>query len=82
MPDLRRLAKAWRRDHREAGAEEVVALAESLWNAESRDERMLGLEILRLYPEIVADLERCRFGRWRADIDNWPPRPCRGCSAP
>ena len=71
VPDLRRLAKRWRRGHREAAPDEILALVESLWDGESRDERALGLEILFLYPLIVADLKRRHFDRWRADIDNW-----------
>lgn len=70
-PDNRRLARAWRRDHPEANPDLVFALVESLWNGESRDERILGLEILFLHPEIVNGLSRDVFDRWRLDIDNW-----------
>mgnify|MGYP001811847868 CR=1 FL=1 len=70
-PHLRQLAKSWHRANRQAAPDEVLALVESLWDGESRDERVLGLMILWLHPEIVAGLERARFDRWRADIDNW-----------
>lgn len=70
-PDNRRLAREWRKTHRETDPESVLALVESLWNAESRDERMVGLEILHLHLGIVRDLGRDRFDRWRAGIDNW-----------
>ncbi|MDP2469610.1 MAG: DNA alkylation repair protein [Candidatus Palauibacterales bacterium] len=70
-PENRRLANKWNRAHRDAAPREVLALVESLWKAESRDERMLGLEILRLRPHVVCDLDRERFDRWRKDIDNW-----------
>jgi len=70
-PDNRRLARAWRRAHRETDPELVLSLVESLWSAESRDERALGLEILYLHPDIVRDLAPARFDRWRQDIDNW-----------
>ena len=33
--------------------------------------RALGLEILRLHPDIVRNMERDHFDRWRLDIDNW-----------
>jgi len=70
-PDNRRLARTWRRAHRETDPELVLSLVESLWNAESRDERALGLEILYLHPDIVRGLAPARFDRWRLDIDNW-----------
>jgi len=70
-PENRRLAHSWHRAHRDTASRDVLELVESLWNAESRDERMLGLEILRLHPDIVRDLDRQRLDRWRRDIDNW-----------
>ena len=70
-PDNRRLAREWRRAHRDVDQAVVLSLVEVLWNAESRDERALGLEILNLHPNLVRDLEVARFDRWRLDIDNW-----------
>lgn len=70
-PDNRRLARSWARAHRDADPEPVLSLVESLWNGESRDERMLGLEILFLCPGIANGLSRDVFDRWRGDIDNW-----------
>ena len=70
-PDSRRLARAWRRANRGVEPQLTRSLVESLWNGESRDERVLGLEILYLQPVIVRDLGRDRFDRWRLDIDNW-----------
>lgn len=70
-PDNRRLARSWARAHRDAEPERVLALVESLWAAESRDERMLGLEILYLHTEIANGLSHDAFDRWRPDIDNW-----------
>jgi len=70
-PDNRRLAREWSRAHRDVDASETLSLVEALWNAESRDERTLGLEILQLRPDVVRDLDAARFDRWRLDIDNW-----------
>jgi 3-methyladenine DNA glycosylase AlkD len=70
-PDSRRLAKAWRREHSEAVPEEVLALVDSLWEGDSRDERVLGLEILVLHPGVIRGLTREWFDRRRPDIDNW-----------
>ena len=70
-PDNRRLARTWRRAHPGTDRGLVLALVDSLWDAKSRDERMLGLEILYLYPNIVRGLTHGVFDRWRRDIDNW-----------
>jgi 3-methyladenine DNA glycosylase AlkD len=70
-PDNRRLAREWRRAHRDVDPAVVLSLVEVLWSSESRDERALGLEILNLHPDLVRDLEVARFDRWRLDIDNW-----------
>ncbi len=70
-PELRRLARDWKRRQRDADAQEVLTLADSLWNGESRDERALGLEILSLHPQVVRDLAPDWFDRWRIEIDNW-----------
>lgn len=70
-PDSRRLAREWRRANPATDDRLVLDLVEALWASESRDERMLGLEILCLHPQIVRDLTHDRFDRWRRAIDNW-----------
>lgn len=70
-PDSRRLARAWSRAHSDSPPDAVMALVQSLWSAGSRDERLLGLEILFLHPEAVRSLQRSHFDAWRLDIDNW-----------
>ena len=65
------MARAWHRANRGVEPNLTLSLIDSLWHGESRDERVLGLEILHLHPKIVRDLGRDRFERWRLDIDNW-----------
>jgi len=70
-PDSRRLARDWRRANRDATPAEVLALVESLWGGESREERALGLEILQTRADLIRRLDRNWFDRRRPDIDNW-----------
>jgi 3-methyladenine DNA glycosylase AlkD len=70
-PDLRAVAHDWRRANPDAGEETVRRLADALWAAPSREERALGLEILRQFPVAVAALP-ARFHATRAaDLDDW-----------
>jgi len=44
---------------------------EALWDGESREERMVALELLQHYPRWIPDLTWARFERWRRGLDNW-----------
>ncbi len=70
-PDLRAVAVGWSDAHRAADPETVHELAEGLWSAGSREERALGLEILRRFPAAVAALSAMRLRAWAADVDDW-----------
>ena len=71
-PDLRRTAKKWVRENRESDPVAVERLAAALWSAGSRDERLLGLEILRWFPGAVERLPETRLFGWSGEIDSWP----------
>lgn len=70
-PDLRVTARAWRRANRDADAASVRFLVDALWAAPSREERALGLEILRLHPELLASLPAGWHRARAADLDDW-----------
>ncbi|NIN66806.1 MAG: hypothetical protein GTO63_19370, partial [Anaerolineae bacterium] len=69
--EIRQIVRAWRRVHKDVACEDLLALAEALWDGPSREERMVGLELLQRYPRCVTGLEWSRFERWRQDLDNW-----------
>jgi 3-methyladenine DNA glycosylase AlkD len=70
-PDLRRIARDWRRAHPGAEVAEVHRLADALWSAPSREERALGLEILRLRPDVIASLPAAVHRARAAELDEW-----------
>ena len=71
-PELRRTAKQWVREHRESDPATVEQMAAALWSAGSRDERLLGLEILRWFPGAVERLPERRLFDWSGELDSWP----------
>jgi len=69
--ELRKIVRTWRRDHEDVDREHLMMLVEALWDGESREERMLALELLQQYPRWIRDLTWAHFDRWRRDLDNW-----------
>jgi 3-methyladenine DNA glycosylase AlkD len=70
-PVLREIARSWQRTHQGVAHEDLVPLVEALWDGESREERMVALELLQRYPHSIPDLTWAHFERWRRDLDNW-----------
>jgi len=70
-PQLRDIVRAWVRDHKQVAHNDLMALVDSLWNGESREERMLFTYLLEHYKHLVPDLTRAHFERWRRGLDNW-----------
>lgn len=46
VPFLRKLAKAWLKDHKDSSIEEVINLSQALWAGEYHEERMLAIFLL------------------------------------
>jgi hypothetical protein len=70
-PELRKIAKAWYRAHKEIAREDLFALVEALWAGGSREEREVAFYLLEHYGQWVPDLPKARFERWRRDLDSW-----------
>ena len=71
VPQLRGIVRAWGRDHKQIACDDLAALVDSLWNGESREERMLFTLLLEHYKHLVPELTRADFEGWRRDLDNW-----------
>jgi len=71
VPQLRAIVRAWAGGHKQIALNDLVALVDSLWNGESREERMLFTYLLEHYKHLVPDLTRTDFERWRQSLDNW-----------
>jgi 3-methyladenine DNA glycosylase AlkD len=71
VPQLRDIVRTWVRDHQQVAYDDLVALVDSLWNGESREERMLFTYLLEHYKPLVPNLTRAHFERWHRSLDNW-----------
>ncbi|HUW94931.1 MAG TPA: DNA alkylation repair protein [Anaerolineae bacterium] len=69
--EIRQIIRAWRREHRDVSLGDLLPLVQQLWKGESREERMVALELLQHYPHVIPLLTWEQLARWRQDIDNW-----------
>lgn len=71
VPRLRDIARDWQQAHKQVPREDLLALFETLWAGESREERILALALLQRVPRHIPHLTWAQFDRWRRDLDNW-----------
>jgi 3-methyladenine DNA glycosylase AlkD len=69
--EVREIVKGWRRDHKQVSLDDLLPLVETLWAGESREERLVALELLQHYSHLIPDLSWAHFERWRQDLDAW-----------
>lgn len=69
--EIRQIVKGWRRHHKVVSLDELLPLVETLWEGESREERLVALELLLHYPHLMPDLSWAHFESWRQDLDAW-----------
>ena len=68
---IREIVRAWRLEHREVAMDDLLLLVETLWAGESREERLVALELPQHYPHVLSQLTWRQFDRWIGDLDNW-----------
>jgi 3-methyladenine DNA glycosylase AlkD len=71
VPDLRKVTRAWYREHKQISREDLLALVEILWNNASHEERQLVTYLFEQYKKIMPTLTRSNFEYWRQGLDNW-----------
>ena len=71
VPDLRKITRAWYREHKQISREDLLALVEILWNNASHEERQLVTYLFEYYKKIMPTLTRSNFEYWRQGLDNW-----------
>ena len=69
--EIRKIVGAWRRKRKDADLGDLLLLVEALWAGPSREERMVGLELLQHYPDSIPQLAWQHFDHWRQDLDSW-----------
>jgi 3-methyladenine DNA glycosylase AlkD len=71
LPDIRKVVAEWLRSNRAATAEEVLMLAEALWQTGWREERIVASVIVGKRTDVMQGLDWPVVERWTAAIDNW-----------
>jgi 3-methyladenine DNA glycosylase AlkD len=71
VPQLRKIAQAWYRAHKQIARDDLMALVDILWDGESREERSLAVLLLEHYRDQIPDLPKEHFDRWRQSLDSW-----------
>ena len=71
LDGMKRVAAVWVGEHRAAGAGEVMALADALWDAAIREEMVTATMILERRPDARETFGVRRYDRWAVRLDNW-----------
>jgi 3-methyladenine DNA glycosylase AlkD len=71
VPNLRKITRAWYREHQQISREELLTLVEILWNDESHEARQVVTYLFEHYKTIAPTLTRSHFEYWRQGLDNW-----------
>jgi 3-methyladenine DNA glycosylase AlkD len=71
ISDVRRIVRDWGRDHQDVSPLSLVHLIEALWTGESREERLVALELVQQQAQAMPELNWEFLDRWRRDLDNW-----------
>ena len=71
MPDIRQIAKDWKRAHKGVSPDELMPLVEALWDGDSQEERILAMELLQSHRRLILKLDWDHFDRWRRKVENW-----------
>lgn len=76
VPDIRKTASEWRREHRGADPRDVLALCDALWATRYREERIVAITLagsVRKGGSRTAPLAVPwdQLEAWSRDIDNW-----------
>jgi 3-methyladenine DNA glycosylase AlkD len=70
VPEVRRVASEWRREHKNATVAETLVLCESLWATGWREERLVAIALLNT-KRMLDVVDWPRLEAWSESIDNW-----------
>jgi 3-methyladenine DNA glycosylase AlkD len=71
VPEIRRIATAWSKAHRDAEPAELLGVAEALWASTWREERIVAMQIVARCRPLLEALPWEVIARWSSQIDNW-----------
>jgi len=68
---MRQIVRDWGRDHKDVSLEDLLPLVDTLWAGQSREERLVALELLMHYPHLLRELTWTWFDDRRQDLNDW-----------
>jgi 3-methyladenine DNA glycosylase AlkD len=71
VPDIRKTASEWRREHRGADPDDALALCDALWATRYREERIVAIALAGGTKTVLAAVRWAQLEAWSRDIDNW-----------
>jgi 3-methyladenine DNA glycosylase AlkD len=71
VPDIRKVASAWRQAHRGLEPEEVLTLGDALWATGWREERIVAISLIAGSKPVLNAVGWDQLEAWSSDIDNW-----------
>jgi 3-methyladenine DNA glycosylase AlkD len=71
VPDIRKVASEWRREHRGVATEDVLQLCDGLWATGWREERIAAVTMIAESKPLLSAVTWDQLEAWSADIDNW-----------
>ena len=71
VPDIRKVASEWRRAHRGASPEEVLALCDAQWATGWSEERIVATSLIAGSKPVLGAVAWQQLEAWSQDIDNW-----------
>jgi 3-methyladenine DNA glycosylase AlkD len=71
VPDVRAVARDWRREHKAVPLDELFGLCDALWATGWREERIVAIDLIRGSRAALRAVDWQRLEAWSSDIDNW-----------
>jgi 3-methyladenine DNA glycosylase AlkD len=71
LPDLRRIAAEWSREHKGTAADELIELAGALWAAGWREEGIVAMILLSRSEDALQQLPWSTIEAWSSGFENW-----------
>ena len=71
VPEIRKTASEWRREHRDIAPDEVLELCEALWETGWREERIVAITLVAGSKLVLDAVGWDQIEAWSGDIDNW-----------
>lgn len=71
VPDLRKIASSWSREHRDMPCNELTTLVDQLFRGTSREEKVIASMLLGRFPKHLMVVNEQTIGIWLSQLSGW-----------